>query len=152
MSVSDFSLATGTATSTSVSLLSLLGMQVASSINYGSLSPGSTTATLSTPITISSVGNVSLNATMYGTNMINGSYNIPVGNQHYATSVLSFASGTALLANPGTTVMLAIPKTTSTVPAIATLDWGISIPVPEPSGNSTGINTFVAVEKALPWP
>jgi hypothetical protein len=135
-----------------VDLLSLLGIQVPSSINYGSLSPGSTTATLNTPVAVSSVGNVSMNVTLYGTNMTNGSYSIPVGNQSYATSILSFASGTSLLASPGTTVMLAIPKTTSTVPASKTLDWGISVPNPQPSGNFTGANTFIGVENSLPWP
>jgi hypothetical protein len=148
----DASNATGTATSTVVELLSLLGIQVPSAINYGSLSPGSTTATLNTPVAVSSVGNVSMNVTLYGTNMTNGVYSIPVGKQSYATSVLSFASGTALLANPGTTVMLAIPKTTSTVPASKTLDWGISVPNPQPSGNFTGANTFIGVENSLPWP
>jgi len=148
----DASNATSTATSTGVDLLSLLGIQVPSSINYGSLSPGSTTATLNTPVAVSSVGNVSMNVTLYGTNMTNGSYSIPVGNQSYATSILSFASGTSLLASPGTTVMLAIPKTTSTVPASKTLDWGISVPNPQPSGNFTGANTFIGVENSLPWP
>ena len=152
MNVSDFENATGTATSTSVELLSLLGIQVASSINYGSLSPGSTTASLNTPVTITSVGNVSMNATIYGTNMTNGANSIPVGDQSYATSVLSFSSGTTLLANPGTTVMLAIPKTTSTIPASETLDWGLSVPDPQPSGNFTGVNTFIGVENPLPWP
>jgi hypothetical protein len=152
VTVSDFENATGTATSTGVDLLSLLGLQVASSINYGSLSPGSTTGSLNVPIYISNVGNVSLNTTVYGTNMTNGANSIPVGDQYYATSVLSFASGTALLANPGTTVMLAIPKTTSTVPAGSTLEWGIAAPYPQPSGNFNGVNTFVGVENSLPWP
>jgi hypothetical protein len=66
--------------------------------------------------------------------------------------VLPFASGTALLANPGTTVMLAIPKTTSTVAANKTLDWGLVVPNPQPSGNFTGVNTFIGVENSLPWP
>jgi hypothetical protein len=152
VNVSDASLATGTATSTSVDLLSLLGIQIAPSINYGSFNPGSSTASLSVPVTISSVGNVSLNVQLYGINMTSGANSIAVGNQHYATSALSFASGTALLANPGTTVALAIPKTTSTSPAIATLDWGISIPTPQQSGNFTGANTFIGVENSLPWP
>jgi len=93
-----------------------------------------------------------MNATVYGINMTNGSYSIPVGDQYYATSVTTFASGTALLANPGTTVMLAIPKTTSTVPASKIFDWGFSAPYPQRSGNFTGVNTFVGVENALPWP
>jgi len=148
----DFENGTGTATSSGVTLLSLLGIQVASSIDYGSLSPGSTTTSLNIPLSISSVGNVSMNATVYGINMTNGSYSIPVGDQYYATSVTTFASGTALLANPGTTVMLAIPKTTSTVPASKIFDWGFSAPYPQRSGNFTGVNTFVGVENALPWP
>jgi hypothetical protein len=101
---------------------------------------------------VANIGNVSLNTTLYGTNMTSGAYSVSVGNQHYATSVLVFASGTALLANPGTTIALAIPKTTSTSPASKTLDWGISIPNPQASGNFTGVNTFIGVENSLPWP
>jgi hypothetical protein len=109
-------------------------------------------ASLTVPIAIANIGNVSLNTTLYGTNMTSGAYSVPVENQHYATSVLAFASGTALLANPGTTVPLAIPKTTSSISASRTLDWGISIPVPQSSGNFTGVNTFISVENSLPWP
>jgi hypothetical protein len=152
VNVSDASNATGTATSTSVELLSLLGIQVASTVNYGSMSPGQAMASLTIPLAVSSVGNVSMNATMYGINMTNGANSIPVGDQRYATSVLALASGTALLANPGTTVALAIPKTTSTVPASVTLDWGLSVPLPQPAGSFTGQDTFIGVENSLPWP
>lgn len=152
VNTSDFENATGTATSSPVELLSLLGLQVASSINYGSFSAGQSNASLTVPVSILSVGNVSLNATLYGTNMTSGANSVPVGNQHYATSVMSFASGTSLLVNPGTTLNLDIPKTSSTNPASATIEWGISIPSPQPSGNFTGANTFIGVENSLPWP
>ena len=152
VNASDASSATGTATSTGLELYSLLGIQVTSTIGYGTFSPGQTMASLTVPIAIANIGNVSLNTTLYGTNMTSGAYSVPVGNQHYATSVLAFASGTALLANPGTTVPLAIPKTTSSISASRTLDWGISIPVPQSSGNFTGVNTFISVENSLPWP
>ncbi len=152
INATDFSNATGTATSTGVQLLSLLGLQVASSISYGSFIPGQTMASLTVPVAITSVGNVSLNVTLYGTNMTSGANSVAVGNQHYATSVLSFAAGTALLANPGTTVALAIPKTTSTNPGSTLIDWGIAIPSPQASGNFTGVNTFIGVENSLPWP
>jgi hypothetical protein len=152
VNVSDHENATGTASSTGVSLLSLLGLRVATSINYGTFSPGQGMATLTLPVAIANVGNVSLNTTLYGTNMTSGSNIVAVGDQHYATSSIIYPSGTALLANPGTTIPLAIPKTTSTIPAGATFYWGIALPNPQPSGNFTGVNTFIAVENALPWP
>ncbi len=109
-------------------------------------------ASLTNPVAITSVGNVSINVTLYGTNMTNGPNSVAVGNQRYATSVKSFASGATLLANPGTTVALAIPKTSSTNAASSTVDWGISIPSPQPSGDFVGVNTFIGVENSLPWP
>ena len=81
------------ATSTSVELLSLVGFQATSTINYGSLSPGSTTA-LTVSTTITSLGNTSLNMTLYGVNLTNGANSVAVGAQHYATSSVSYASGT----------------------------------------------------------
>lgn len=141
------------ATSTTVSLLSLVGLQAASTISYGSLSAGQTMATLTIPTAIVSLGNVSLNITLYGANLTSGANAVSVGNEHYATSSISYGSGTALLANPGVTVNLAIPKTTSTAnPASSTLYWGLSLPSLQPSGNYTGFNAFVGVRNALPWP
>lgn len=142
------------ATSSGVTLLSLLGFQLSTStINYGSLSPGQGIATLTIPTTITSLGNVSLDMTLYGTNLTSGANSVSVNAEEYATSSVSYASGTPLLANPGSTVNLNIPKTTTAAnPASSTFDWGVLLPFPQSSGNYTGFNTFVGVENSLPWP
>ncbi|MGC9599426.1 MAG: DUF2341 domain-containing protein [Minisyncoccia bacterium] len=141
------------ATSTGIPLLSLVGLQMTSSISYGSLAPGSGTPSLAIPTVIMSLGNVSLNVTLYGTNMTSGSSSLGVGAQDYATSMVAYASGNSLLPSPGTTTLLAIPKTTSSAnPASAALYWGVSLPVPQSSGDYTGVNTFIGVRNSLPWP
>ena len=155
MQATDHSNATGTATSTGVNMLSLLGFGFLSTptIGYGSFNPGGSFSTLTASTVIAEVGNVSANATLYGTNMTNATKTIAVGNQHYATSAVAYTSGTSLLASPGTTTLIAMRKTTSSsTPASSTIFWGISIPNPQPSGNFSGVNTFIAVKNSLPWP
>jgi len=145
--------ATTTATSTGESLLSLLALQATPSVNYGSLSAGQVTNPVNQPMVVTSTGNVSLDATIYGTAMTAGSNSIPPGAQAYATSSINYASATQLLVNPGAAVNLNIKKTTSTAnPATTTILWGISVPNPQPTGNYTGGNTVIGVENSLPWP
>jgi len=117
------------------------------------LNAGQSMATLSTTSVIRSSGNVSMDVNIYGTNMTNGSFSIPVGQQRYATASLSYASGSALLANPGTTVPIGLPKPTSTT-AIqsSTFYWGIAIPSGQRATTYNGQNSFVGVKKSLPWP
>jgi hypothetical protein len=145
--------ATSTASTTGVSLLSLLAMTVTPSINYGTLSPGQTISPLNQPTVVTSTGNVSLNVTIYGVNMTAGANSVPVGQQRYATSGVAYASGTALGASPGVLLPLNMKKTTSTAsPSFSTIQWGIAVPNPQPSGNYTGADTFIAVMNSLPWP
>ena len=154
MNAVDFAGGSSTATSSAgVSLLSLLALTVTPSINYGSLAPGSTTATLTQPVVVTSTGNVSLNLTLFGVNMTSGGNTIAVGKQKYATSSVSYASGTALVVSPGVLLTLNEAKTTaSSTPATSTMYWGISVANPQPAGTYTGANTFVGVRNTLPWP
>jgi hypothetical protein len=154
MTATDVDGATTTATSSSgVTLLSLLALSVTPSINYGTLSPGSTTATLNQPVVVTSTGNVSLNVTLYGSAMTSGANSISVGGEAYATSQVAYASGSTLTVTPGVLFPLNEKKTTvSSTPATSTIYWGIKIPIPEPTGNYTGTNTFIGVENSLPWP
>ncbi len=145
--------ATGTATSSPVELLTLLGLSVTPSIAYGNLNPGSTTDPLSPTTTVSSTGNASIDVTLYGTAMTSGTSSIPVGQQRYATTAVAFASAIALLVNPGATLDLNMPKTTaSSSPATSTAFWGIEIPNPQTSGNYVGSNAFIGAVNSLPWP
>ncbi|HVM76705.1 MAG TPA: hypothetical protein VMU07_00955 [Candidatus Paceibacterota bacterium] len=153
MQASDTVLSGTTATSTGVQLLSLLAFETTSTINYGSFSQGQTMSTLTATATIRSSGNVSMNVNVYGTNMTNGSFSIAVGQQHFATSALTYASGTTLLANPGSTVAINMRKPSSTANIqSSTFFWGIAIPSGQMATTYTGGNSFIGVLHSLPWP
>ena len=142
-----------TATSSGVSLLSLLAFETTSTINYGSFTAGQSMSSLTATSVIRATGNVSMNVNIYGTNMTNGAQSIAVGQQRFATSSLSYTSGTTLLVNPGSTVLIDLPKPSSTtVTPSSTFYWGIALPATQPTGNFTGHNTFVGVLNTSTWP
>ena len=155
MQASDTVLTGASSTSSGVELLSLLAFTTTSTINYGSFNQGQSMSSLTATSVIWSSGNVAMDVNVYGTNMINGAFSIPVGQQRYATASLTYASGSTLLANPGSTVLLGLPKpTTSTrsgTPS-STFFWGIAIPSGQMATTYTGGNSFIGVTKALPWP
>ncbi len=125
-------------------------------INFGGLSPGSSTPTLATSTILASTGNVGLNETLYGANMcttypscaVSTTSTIPVGQIQYATSSVAYGSGAALLTNPGTLVPIHIPKSIATSsPSTGSTFWGIAVPSTiQLSGAYTGQNTFVGVK------
>jgi hypothetical protein len=124
-------------------------------INFGSLQPGSTTPTTAASTTLSELGNVGLNETLYGLSMcptypscpVSTTSTIPVGQIVYASSVVSYASGTSLLVNPGALFSIQILKSTSTATSsFGGTFWGLSVPSTiQLSGAYTGQNTFIAV-------
>jgi hypothetical protein len=149
--------ASTTATSTGVSLLSMIGVQISlgasSLIDYGGLQAGSTTNPLSAWNMIFNTGNISMDMTMYGTDLTTSSLSIPVGQQRYATGTVPYTSGTALTASPGVLWQLNMPKTTDyNNAASTTVYWGIKVPTPQSTGYYYGTNSFIGVKNALPWP
>lgn len=153
MQASDTVLSGASATSSGVTLLSLLAFETTSTIGYGSFNQGQTMSTLTATSVLRASGNVAMNVTVYGTNMTNGAFSIAVGQQHFATSTLSYASGSTLLANPGSTVAINLPKpATSTAMPTSTLFWGISVPSGQMATIYSGFNSFVGVKHSLPWP
>lgn len=146
----------GTATNT---VLSFLASQLNTpGISFGALSPGSTTPNASATTTLSELGNVGLNETLYGTSMcsnypscpVSATSTIPVNQLVYASSGVLYASATSLAVNPGTLFPIQIQKSTSTATSsLGTTFWGISIPSTiQLSGAYTGQNTFVAVRSS----
>jgi hypothetical protein len=153
LQASDTVLSEVKATSSPVQLLSLLAFETTSTINYGSLTQGQSMSSLTASSVIRASGNVSMDVTLYGTNMTSGAFSIPVGQQHYATTSLTYASGSTLLANPGSTLDINIPKpATSTSMPTSTFFWGISVPSGQMAATYTGFNSFVGVMNSLPWP
>ena len=127
-------------------------------INFGALAPGSTTPTLAATTTLSELGNLGLDETLYGVSMcptypscpVSTTSTIPVGSIAYASSGVAYGSGVSLLVNPGALFGIHIAKSTSTATSsLGTTFWGISVPATiQLSGAYTGQNTFVAVRSS----
>lgn len=143
-------------------LVSFLAYQMTTpQIAYGGVAPGSSTSIFAST-TMVAVGNVGLNQTLYGLDMCKTfptctggvTSTIPVANQRYATSATTFANGTPLGYNPGSTLALAVPKTTATSsPSNRQTYWGVAVPSQvNISGDYTGQNTFIGVKSpAQTW-
>ena len=149
----------GTSTITQSAATNTVNSLLASQLNtpaiaFGALAPGSSTPTSATT-SLSELGNIGLNETLYGVSMcptypscpVSTTSTIPVGSIVYATSNVPYASGTSLVVNPGSLLAIQIPKSTSTATSsLGTTFWGISVPgTIQLSGAYTGQNTFVAV-------
>ena len=127
---------------------------LSSTIDYGNMQPGQTQDPLHTTTTIAATGNVGVDESLSGTDMCRDyptctPPKIPVENQHYATSSVSFDTAIAL-STSSTDFALHCPKTTTTLdPATADTWWGLRVPTStNVAGAYTGQNTFVAVESS----
>lgn len=130
------------------------------SIAYGGLQPGQfTSPTIGNNALnrtdLQAWGNVGLDETLYGTDMcttypgcpVSATSTIPVGEQRYGTTTISYAIATALLANPGAELEANVKKSIATAsPEATTTYWGINVPATITlSGDYTGVNTLVAI-------
>jgi hypothetical protein len=138
---------------------SLLALEVTNAINYGSLNSGDKNDPLDKITTVTATGNVSLDVTLYGTNMCTDYptclvHTMAVGKQKYAlSSSTAYSSATSLLVDPGAEAELNCPKTTdSSNKQTKDIWWGIEIPNPQASGSYTGSNTFIGKTNETPWP
>ncbi len=146
---------------TGTELASFLAYSISTtSIAYGSLQPGNDTVTVGNTsldrTNISAIGNVGLDETLYGTDMCPGypacsglaASTIFVNSQKYATSGISYASATTLLANPGAELEINVMKSTSTSsPFASTTYWGIAVPgAITLSGDYIGVDTLIGLE------
>ena len=132
------------------------------SISYGGLQPGFSNDPLATTTDLQEQGNTGVDENLYGDTMCttwtaqdscdaggpNAGTKIPVLNQHFATSSVSYASGTSLTASTTPSLLgIHVLKTTATSsPQTKNTWWGILIPgAISLSGNYTGQNTVLAV-------
>ena len=115
------------------------------SIAYGNpLAPEATSADQTN--TVEATGNVGLDTTLYGANMTSNGYTIAVGQQHYNTADIAWASMTALLVESGAELELNVGKTTTTeTPASADIHWKLKIPADQESATYSGTNTIVGI-------
>lgn len=149
---------TEAATSTT-EVQSLLALNLLdATIPYGALEPGQDTGTLSASTTVESTGNTGLDEGLQGTDMCGGytsgnpcgpsaTHTIPVAEQEFADSELSYGLGTALSSTSPTTLDINILKSTATSSySFKDTYWGIAVPASITYAAAyTGENTFTAV-------
>jgi len=127
-----------------------------STIPYGGLQPGQQNDPITIETVIRALGNVGLDQTLYGADMCAqypspcygaATNTIPVAEQRYATSSVTYAQGTALLASPGAELEINVFKSTATSsPAQGTTTWGIRVPAAITlAGSYYGQNTLIGV-------
>lgn len=145
--ITDGGALSASSSSTPTELNSLLGISLATSINYGSLNQGQNTGATNQSLNISTVGNTGLNVQLKGTDMDDGLGNIiPAGSQKYGLLAFNYTSGGIALTTSDVLNELRVVKTTVTAsPAFKPLFWGIEIPIGVPAGNYTGTNTVTGV-------
>jgi hypothetical protein len=152
--------ATGTKAiaATGVGLISYTAINLLTAeIPFGALEPGNNTGTLRASTTAQAVGNTGINQNLSGQAMcpgftslvpcpVSASSTVPVGEQEFGTSTLSYGSGRDL-ASTTQLLEIRIPKSTSTsTPANRATYWGINVPgTITVAGAYTGLNTFAAV-------
>lgn len=155
-----------TSTSGSNNVNTLLAYNVAtSSIGYGGLTPGGNTGTLSQTTDLQEWGNSGIDEDLYGDTMCttwsapdscdaggpDATRRIPVSNQQFASSSLSYGSGTALTSSTSPALFgIHVQKTTATSSVNdKNTYWGIQVPgTITVSGSYRGQDTITAVESS----
>jgi hypothetical protein len=156
----------GTAGTPGTELQSFLAFNVATTaIAYGGLQPGQQNDPLSQISDMIAIGNVGLNQTLQGDDMCTtytgttlcqpyATSTIPAAEQKFATSSVSYATGTALSSTTPFQLDIKVPKTTSTSsPQTKNTFWGIHIPSAITlAGDYLGRNTLIGVtSSAADW-
>jgi len=161
VSAIDDNSATGTAseveTGVDMNILLAFGLNTLT-IPYGSLEPGQQMDPIVATTTISARGNAGLDKDVQGTSMCttysgatpcnnSSSSTISASEQVFATSTVTYASGTALSSTTPQEIEINVPKSTATSSqATANAFWGIRVPSAITfSGNYSGENTFTAI-------
>ncbi|KKR05787.1 MAG: hypothetical protein UT34_C0002G0294 [candidate division WS6 bacterium GW2011_GWF2_39_15] len=131
-------------------LASSAGVEITSSLAYGSLLPGDDTGATPETTTVTNTGNTQLDIELSGDDLCSdyptcSGPQIGVGYQEYSTSTFDYGVGTGLTSSPSL-VNINLGLATS-VPSNSTdtLYWGMGIPSPQESGSYTGVNTITAV-------
>ncbi len=136
-----------TNTSQTVNVNTLAALIIDSSITYDTLDPTQNMASTTKQISATTTGNVPIDIQIKGDAMAYGSTGaIAIENQRYATSSVSWASGTAA-SSTYQTLEMDLSKPTS-YPSTSTdiIYWGWQVPSGTPDGTYTGTNYFNAVE------
>jgi hypothetical protein len=131
-----------------VEMNDLLAMDIGASLAFGNLSAGQTLSPLTATTIVTSTGNVGLDQTLQGTDMLSVGNSIAVNNQRYALAASTAYSAGTNLTTSAVSSTLSCKKTTSDVGETKPTYWGISIPIGTVAGNYSGTNTIIAVKSA----
>ena len=118
-----------------------------SSVNYGTMGPGVSSATATT--TVVNVGNSSSTLNLSATTILtSGGNTIGADYQHYATSSFTWSSGGSDVHLSASAVSVAgflLTAPTSSTAIQGNLFWALQPPLGTPSGTYNGVNQFTAV-------
>lgn len=130
---------------TNTTVNSLLALNIPSTINFGTMSLGSTsTNTTENETVVENYGNIQIDVNLSGNDMSCNIGTIPVGNIKYSSvDNTSYTSMTALTTS-AVTLDLNVSQRTST-PSTKTTYWRIQIPNTGVGGSCTNTITFTAV-------
>jgi hypothetical protein len=134
-----------TNTTQTVDVKTLIALDFTPSIDYGTYAPGSGDASTTHVTTATTTGNAAIDVNLSGTNMTSGSNSISVSQQHYATSIVAYSSGTALSMSATRLELDTGKPTTHPSNQAQNIYWGIQIPPGTPLGTYTGQVTAEAV-------
>jgi len=127
--------------SSTIEVNSLLAMDVADSIAYGTLGLGETSNQATS--TITNTGNTDIETNVYGADMTCESGSIGVGSQEYSTTAgFNYGSGTDLTTGSSTVIVDLPQRATSTISDY--IYWKLQAPATAVGGLCTGVNTFFA--------
>lgn len=145
--IDDNAASNNTQITSGVELLSLVGYEVTSSIDFGSIDAGNNSGVLDNILTTQATGNVGLDQELSGTDLSSGLDTIVVTSQRYSlTASTVFASGIQLTGGNVETELNVLKTTITNTPEEGDTYFGIEIPVGTLAGVYTGTNTVIAVK------
>lgn len=139
----DSSTASGSGDSSTVTLNSLLSLEVTSSIDYGSVFVGATSSSDNT-VTVTNTGNMEIDFTVAGADASCTSGSIPVINQEFSLSSFDYGSGANLASSTTNVDSDLIAPAYNSIPISDIVYWQIEVPAGV-TGTCTTSITFTAI-------
>ncbi|MEI7498579.1 MAG: hypothetical protein WCK11_04855 [Candidatus Falkowbacteria bacterium] len=140
----------GVATSTGVEVIASAALDVTEpAIPYGILRAGQNSGLFNATTTVVNFGNTPLNSDITGTQMTKAPDMIPETNQNFGLFNFNYGAGTYYLSSTTARTLQVVPsRPTSQTDVTGPVYWGIAVPALLPSGDYSGVNTFIAALRA----
>ncbi len=138
-------IATGTVSTDTVEMSSLIALNVTASIAYGSVNANADTGVTNQTTTLTNTGNRDMDPELSGAAMTDGgSGTIAASQQKYGDTAFTYSSGGTALSGTPVTFDITLPQRTAGVITDDVL-WGLGVPNGTVNGSYTGSNTITAV-------